>query len=238
MRNKRAIPANHGKSNLRILAGNLSKNPLLEADEKWRRFDKNGLKLSVECKHSKDLTESELKFITDLTESTMHEFYEHSEYGWNRKAKEKEFKHETARILLVRDESEKLVAFVHFRFELDDEQKFPVVYCYEIQMPPEVQGANVIFQYNRSMIAFSRVTLTFDPFSFLWIKFNPISVSRKRSRSTFDGYSGCHRRAVQDEQSYDYVFQAQPSGVRVLRETRLRHRCLFSVALWGSGQKL
>jgi len=82
-----------------------------------------------------------LNWMVDLTEETMKDHYDKSEYGWNRKSKEKEFKHETARILLARDAaSGQLLAFVHFRFELDDEQKFPVVYCYEIQMPKVVQG--------------------------------------------------------------------------------------------------
>jgi len=42
---------------------------------------------------------------------------------------------------LVRDAKDsKLIGFVHFRFELDDEQKFPVVYCYEIQIESAYQG--------------------------------------------------------------------------------------------------
>lgn len=73
----------------------------------------------------------------------MKDHYEKSANGWNPKQKEKEFKHETARFLICSiqsSEKKDLVAFVHFRFELDDEGKHPVVYCYEIQVSKEWQG--------------------------------------------------------------------------------------------------
>lgn len=141
MRNKNKIPANHNKSNLRLLGANMSVNPLLEIDEKRRVYQNGDLSIEITCLHSKDLPAETLAAMVDLTEETMKEHYEKSEYGWNRKSKEKEFKHDTARILLAKDASNgKLLAFVHYRFELDDEEKFPVVYCYEIQMPKSVQG--------------------------------------------------------------------------------------------------
>ena len=140
MRNKmKAVSGNH---NIKIKAANMASNPLNVIDEKFRKYaTKDGVSLKISCVHSSQLKPEQLEFITSLTEETMKNHYEKSENGWNRKQKEKEFKHETARILLVENEADsKLVAFVHFRFELDDQQKNPVVYCYEIQMPVEWQN--------------------------------------------------------------------------------------------------
>lgn len=75
----------------------------------------------------------------------MREYYDASETAWNRKSKEKEFKCDTARFLLCRlkkkDDRDDgtLIAFVHFRFELDYEDKHPILYCYEIQVAREYQ---------------------------------------------------------------------------------------------------
>lgn len=85
--------------------------------------------------------------MADLNEENMRDHYEKSENGWNKKQKEKEFRHETARILFVYqspasagDQVPEPIAFVHFRFEMDDEQKHPAVYCYEIMVKREFQS--------------------------------------------------------------------------------------------------
>lgn len=71
----------------------------------------------------------------------MKAHYEKSENGWNPKQKEKEFRAETARFLICKRRSDsELVAFVHFRFELDDEAKHPALYCYEIQVVSQFQS--------------------------------------------------------------------------------------------------
>lgn len=141
MRNKNKIPENHNKANLRILAGNLSTNPLAEVDNKYQKYINEDITVNINCVPSKELTDDQLEWMVNLTEVGMKDFYDKSETGWNSKSKEKEFKHETARILFIRNSTDnKLVGFVHFRFELDDEQKFPVVYCYEIQLESNFQG--------------------------------------------------------------------------------------------------
>ena len=143
---KQKKPLSH-QSNLRIFAANSCTNPLREVDGKWSEFNsETGLSARIVCKQSKDLTEEEFQWISDLTELNMKDHYEKSDNGWNKKQKEKEFRHETARFLFVYpktspdDKVSNAMAFVHFRFELDDEQKHPVVYCYEIQVKPEFQS--------------------------------------------------------------------------------------------------
>lgn len=136
-------PLNH-QSNLRIFAANSSSNPLFEIGTEFQQFiAKHDLKVNMRCVTSFTLlTTKEKEFILNLTEGNMKCFYEKSENGWNVKQKEKEFKNEKARFILCSVDDE-LIAFVHFRFELDDEQKHPVVYCYEIQVIPSFQSHGI-----------------------------------------------------------------------------------------------
>ena len=145
-------PLNH-QSNLRIFAANSCKNPFIEINDR-ADFSSENLKIVINCVPNwKELTEKEFQWILDLTERNMKTHYEHSENGWNPKQKEKEFKHETARFLLCRqvldgdnssgDSDGRLIAFVHFRFEMDDENKHPVIYCYEIQVVDEFQSKGI-----------------------------------------------------------------------------------------------
>lgn len=146
---KQKKPLSH-QSNLRIFAANACSNPLSEIDSKLQAFtNESDFAVSISCRHSKDVKDSEFQWMTDLTEDNMRDHYEKSENGWNRKQKEKEFRHETARILFVRQETQgsgdgatatEPIAFVHFRFELDDEGKHPALYCYEIQVKKEFQS--------------------------------------------------------------------------------------------------
>lgn len=142
---KQKKPLSH-QSNLRIFAANSCVNPLQEIDAKWHKFD-NGSDLSatISCRHSKDVTDAEFEWMTGLTEENMRHHYEQSENGWNRKQKEKEFRHETARLLFVHKSTAgsgdaPAIAFVHLRFELDDEEKHPALYCYEIHVKKEFQS--------------------------------------------------------------------------------------------------
>ena len=59
--------------------------------------------------------------------------YEASSWGWDREKKWAELCDESARYLLVQDsESKRLVAFAHFRFEMEASEA--VLYCYELQV--------------------------------------------------------------------------------------------------------
>lgn len=61
-------------------------------------------------------------------------------YIGNEKKKMRELTHEEARYLLVK-EGERLVAFLHFRFEVV--HKTTVVYCYEIQVEEDMTGLGI-----------------------------------------------------------------------------------------------
>ena len=52
--------------------------------------------------------------------------YEESDWGWHESRKKSELKDEDARFFLAFDEEHRLVAFSHFRFELDGNT--PVIY--------------------------------------------------------------------------------------------------------------
>lgn len=144
---KHKKPLSH-QSNLRIFAANQCANPLAEVDSKLHMFDNgSGLCTTITCRQSKEVTDAEFEWMTNLTEENMQQHYEKSENGWNRKQKEKEFRHATARLLFVHqivpesgDLESEAIAFVHFRFELDDEEKHPALYCYEIHVKKEFQS--------------------------------------------------------------------------------------------------
>lgn len=88
--------------------------------------------------------ETTLDACLDLFENNMGEMYKKSSWGLNMKEKKAELTHEKARYLIVssQDESvEKMLAFAHFRFEEDDDDKptAEVLYLYEIQIDTLVQ---------------------------------------------------------------------------------------------------
>lgn len=76
-------------------------------------------------------------WAADLLERNMKTFYEQSNWGWNRKAKEEELDEKTAYYLVVKKGGQ-LVGYSHFRFDLDYD--VPVVYCYEIQFEQQARG--------------------------------------------------------------------------------------------------
>ena len=145
---KQKKPLSH-QSNLRIFAANGCTDPLKESLSEGDSFgisegDNITKRISITCLHSKDLDETTLTWINELTEKNMKDHYEKSANGWNPKQKEKELRHETARFLVCHVDSDKeMIAFVHFRFELDDEAKHPAVYCYEIQVEKEWQSKGI-----------------------------------------------------------------------------------------------
>jgi len=67
----------------------------------------------------------------------MKEFYEKSNWGWNESQKRKELTKKTSQYLIARDPDAKILAFVHYRFDMDFD--LPVLYCYEIQLIEAVQ---------------------------------------------------------------------------------------------------
>lgn len=108
----------------------------------------------------------------DLFEANMSDLYKASSWGLDMNLKQSEFKHEKARFLLVQTSTEisksELVAFVCFRFELDDEEQPTgvVLYVYEVQIavPYRRQGLGrrlmAAVEYIAQTVGFPKVMLT------------------------------------------------------------------------------
>ncbi len=89
------------------------------------------------------LPDNLLNSCLNLFQENMSEMYKKSSWGLDMKEKEEELTHENARYLLVVDSENKddkgrglLLAFAHFRFEVDDDDQptQEVLYLYEIQI--------------------------------------------------------------------------------------------------------
>jgi ribosomal protein S18 acetylase RimI-like enzyme len=88
-------------------------------------------------------------YCKELFQQNMTEHYKKSNWGLNLSTKAKELRHKRARFLIVtmeeRDSTASLpsaqgkteiLAFSHFRYELDDDEqpRYPVLYVYELQV--------------------------------------------------------------------------------------------------------
>jgi N-alpha-acetyltransferase 40 len=94
---------------------------------------------------SLNMTPTIFQQCLDLFRENMSTLYQHSSWGLDMKEKEEEFKHGQARFLLVFDDTTTgtmiLAAFVHFRFEYDNEDHptCGVLYVYELQVAKQYQ---------------------------------------------------------------------------------------------------
>ena len=99
------------------------------------------LPLSNDCRlelyHAKELSDGYKEEIVRLFESNMKSFYEQSNDGYNPDEKRTELFDSESRYLLLRSAND-LLAFVHFRFDMDDGSR--VLYLYELQVNAERQG--------------------------------------------------------------------------------------------------
>nr|XP_027199845.1 N-alpha-acetyltransferase 40-like [Dermatophagoides pteronyssinus] len=90
------------------------------------------------------------EWMINLTEINMKDLYDSCSWKWNRQSKINEFKHSTAKHLIVFDlspspsssEEEKPIAFVHFRFEKGYVSD-AVLYCYELQIEKSYQQKGI-----------------------------------------------------------------------------------------------
>jgi len=101
--------------------------------EDCRTFNLDDSKtLDVECFKAEDLRPELRGCLLDLLEDNMRTQYEESgSEGWSREEKELEMFSRDSRQIILRD-GEELIAFSHFRFDMDYD--VDVVYCYEIQI--------------------------------------------------------------------------------------------------------
>lgn len=103
----------------------------------FKTFKKEDLSVTLECKRVDDLDPETRDWAFCLLKNNMQESYNSCSWGWNDRAKKEEMTDSRAWYLIARLENGKPVAFSHFRFDLDFMME--VLYCYEIQLEPEVR---------------------------------------------------------------------------------------------------
>lgn len=91
----------------------------------------------LEIFHANELSKQYQEEIVDLFEMNMKNFYEQSHDGYQPNEKRKELFDEQARYLLIRSTNH-LIAFTHFRFDMDYGSR--VIYLYELQVNRNFHG--------------------------------------------------------------------------------------------------
>jgi len=120
----------------RVAAANALKDPLAPFSI-FQKYEKNSIQVSVSCHHVSALDTATMDWIFDLTKRNMETLYETSDWGWKDKEKKEELSEESAWYLVGKDQDGNNVAFVHFRFDLEDDVE--VLYLYEIQMEKQIR---------------------------------------------------------------------------------------------------
>ncbi|BFZ11621.1 hypothetical protein BsWGS_14660 [Bradybaena similaris] len=120
----------------KVEAANKLDDPL-SAFPVFKKFERNGLNVTFETKRVADLDTQTIDWAFELTKSNMKSLYEMSEWGWKDREKMEEMTEDKAWYLIARDQDGRPVAFSHFRFDLELDTE--VLYCYEIQLCPDVR---------------------------------------------------------------------------------------------------
>nr|CAD7586195.1 unnamed protein product [Timema genevievae] len=116
---------------------NNQEDPLL-AFPVFRKFDKNDLTVTLECKRSQNVDPAILDWAFQLLKENMQAYYEDCEWGWSDKEKREEMVDDMAWLLVAqRTSDDQPVAFSLFRFDLDYGDE--VLYCYELQLCQDVR---------------------------------------------------------------------------------------------------
>ncbi|XP_054039959.1 N-alpha-acetyltransferase 40 isoform X2 [Rissa tridactyla] len=119
----------------KVEAANKLEDPL-EAFPVFKKYDRNGLNVSIECKRVSGLEPATLEWAFDLTKANMQTLYEQSEWGWKEREKREELRDDRAWYLIAREPTGP-VAFSHFRFDVECGDE--VLYCYEVQLESRVR---------------------------------------------------------------------------------------------------
>ncbi|XP_067170842.1 LOW QUALITY PROTEIN: N-alpha-acetyltransferase 40 [Apteryx mantelli] len=120
----------------KVEAANKLEDPL-EAFPVFKKYDRNGLNVSIECRRASGLDRATVDWAFELTKTNMQALYEQSEWGWKDREKREELTDDRAWYLLARDGSSEPVAFSHFRFDVECGDE--VLYCYEVQLESKVR---------------------------------------------------------------------------------------------------
>lgn len=120
-------------------AANLLKDPMQELGlVAFKKYERNGLSLTIECAHRADVVQSDLEWAFNLTKKNMEKLYCECEWGWDDDEKFNELTSDSARYLIAKDPEGHPRAFIHFRFDIEYEVE--VVYCYEVHLEDELRS--------------------------------------------------------------------------------------------------
>lgn len=103
----------------------------------FKKFNRNGLNLIIECKKRTDMDKDTLDWAFNLTKINMQALYEQSNWGWTEREKKEEMQHDKAWYLIASDQDGNAKGFAQFRFDMDFDDE--VLYCYEVQIVSEVR---------------------------------------------------------------------------------------------------
>ncbi|XP_039403837.1 N-alpha-acetyltransferase 40 isoform X3 [Mauremys reevesii] len=109
----------------------------LEAFPVFKKYDRNGLNVSIECKRVSGMNQATVDWAFELTKTNMQTLYEQSEWGWKDREKREEMTDDRAWYLIAWEDSSVPVAFSHFRFDVECGDE--VLYCYEVQLESKVR---------------------------------------------------------------------------------------------------
>jgi len=118
-----------------VKAANNTSDPL-ENLPSFKKYSKNDVEVELTAERIGDLDDATKKWLMELITKNMKKLYEESEWGWKESSKREEMFDDRAWYLLARstssEDSGKLLAFAHFRFDMDYDDE--VLYVYEIQL--------------------------------------------------------------------------------------------------------
>ncbi|KAJ7307266.1 hypothetical protein JRQ81_009265 [Phrynocephalus forsythii] len=109
----------------------------LEAFPVFKKYDRNGLNVAIECRRVSNLDPATLDWAFELTKTNMQTLYEQSEWGWKDREKRGEMTDDRAWYLVALEGGSLPVAFSHFRFDVEGGEE--VLYCYEVQLESRVR---------------------------------------------------------------------------------------------------
>jgi ribosomal protein S18 acetylase RimI-like enzyme len=119
-----------------VVVSNGSRNGDPTGEEEAKLSESPSKMLSIQYCPLGNLPENRFQQCLGLFEENMGDMYRNSSWSLNIEEKKSEMKHDSARFILVcGEDGQDLAAFVHYRFEYDDEDHPTqvVLYVYEIQ---------------------------------------------------------------------------------------------------------
>ena len=126
------------KMNVRVAlvkAANRVDDPL-QGLPSFKKYEKGDIQVELSAERVIDLDKDTKTWLMELITKNMKELYEQSEWGWKESTKRDEMMDDRAWYLIARStephDAGKLVAFAHYRFDMDYDDE--VLYVYEIQL--------------------------------------------------------------------------------------------------------